>query len=988
MRFLPAIVLFLLSLSGFAQVEQAADPPEEGLPSTFFHREAEFPNYFLPEQYRQKPRTHIPDSVLEESRDRLTRAVHSLFRRMTLTVAEDGKIVQKRYFQEIQRIAASLDPAARAMPSGGVVRSVLGYLYQRVYDGVERGVDPEDTLKGIIEAEGDIDSLNIRGIGSDMDVLVDSPGGKSAQTQEAIAKITDSIRVLKRIPLEGVEPLEAILFPMPDDIGRPTLPKAINNTLFPIPDVHDYHTFLEEEYVLYGGSHLDFLAFDMRRGDFVEPSRYRNIVDRFLMGVFDYTAAVDNFTVKNPAKQTFRGIRVLLEIPFLRVDDEAVLRRELDGVLQDLKRGEVPNKFALSQFVKMTRNARFSGAHNRFFRGSGGSIEELIKDVITEIERRVPQDGRSGLVAEFIDSIPLETRASTQRMRTLDGGEPLVRPEEFIRNYTDGGILYHGTPFLEDGLSVVRGGLVTSRGSRNQNNNIFGPGAYLSRDRSEANAYAGETGVVFELRVKNSPSLRIVDVKRIERSPEWSKILQSYGYNRDPSKALDQFVADYGIDILVSSNNPTISLVQNTRAMEMPTGAVALINILNRYLTNTEIDLDKRLTSLPTYKIMYDGASPSTRIRVDEPIRVAENMVDRIQGSKLDVDTLRTFIITFPPKNDANSTLYEKLLLKLNATADDPNIHIRTNVLLGYQHLSSTGGFSNEFTDELSEALVKSRRFVEEAIANPNIPVLDRLNTAETSKPIFSVLEDEFFKIVAHLREGMVALMTDSNLEIDYLIHCANRYKSIASSEDFSKIADKLGDRIKTMITDTAIPMDTRLLTAQNYRAFVSSQTFLKFADKLHKEVEKTILDANVPIRNRLSTLWFYGQDAPRDDVVTLAAKLRRPMEAMVVDPNIPISDRISIAEVYKRYASPEDFSEVANPLRKEMEAALMDTGIPIDDRIFIAERYKTWASRDDLHKTTESLVPTPKQMIPLSSPEEGTGVCKPKLEELLNEAI
>ena len=78
------------------------------LSSTFFDRQAEFPNYFLPEAYRGKSAGQIPASVVQNAEKKLAEAMASLFRRMTLPVEENGKIVQRRYFEEIGNIALGL----------------------------------------------------------------------------------------------------------------------------------------------------------------------------------------------------------------------------------------------------------------------------------------------------------------------------------------------------------------------------------------------------------------------------------------------------------------------------------------------------------------------------------------------------------------------------------------------------------------------------------------------------------------------------------------------------------------------------------------------------------------------------------------------------------------------------------------------------------------------------------------------------------------
>ena len=303
------------------------------------------------------------------------------------------------YLQNQGKITSRIDPQARAMPSGGVVRATLGYLYQEIHHAARRGIPPERVLNNITKATEDIDSLDVRGIGSDMDILVDSPGGKSRKIIKEVTRITESAR-----KLEGIDENDT---------------DVLKNTLFPKADVGDYTTHMN--WVMnQGGSTLEFLAFDFKKGTFVEHEKHGDIVENFVRGTFDYITSIDASYVENPAEKAIRGMRPLLEIPFLEIKDETVFRRELDAISSGVAQGDIPDDAALEQFTKMMRNARFSGAHNRFHRGVSGSLEEKIKELASAVGKKIP---------EFANSTAVEERVLTPTISLIQNVDAMETPK-------------------------------------------------------------------------------------------------------------------------------------------------------------------------------------------------------------------------------------------------------------------------------------------------------------------------------------------------------------------------------------------------------------------------------------------------------------------------------------------------------------------------------------------------------------------------------
>ena len=982
MKALPILLTLLAALNGWTQ---EAARPAASLSNKFFDRQAEFPNYFLPERYRTVPPGQVPDAVVEESKDRLARAAHSLFLRMTLPIAEGDRVVQRRYFQEVQKIADRI--GARAMPGGGVVRSVLGYLYQEVYEGVvKEGKRPEAVLEAIANATEDVDSIDIRGIGSDMDILLDAPGGVSpimvGHIREEILALTNSARTLRAIPTTETDELQ--------------------NTLLPLGDVGLYDqkigTVKPGEALVQGGSHLDFLSFDTGAGSFVEPGGHRDIVGRFIRGLYAYSAPMDASKVQNPAKQTFRGIRPLLEIPFLRIEDETHLRRELDGIEKALADGPLPNDAALLQFRKMMRNSRFSGAHNRLLRGGPGSLEERVREVAVAIreKREIFTHSSSlsnaewifhSLIAEYANSTPLENRLLSERAASLDEGM-LIPISDFIQNHTDGGILYHGTPRLENGFSIIRGGMLLSGGRQQQGSSSEGTGVYSIKNESYAELYANG-GPIFELRIRNNPHLRIVDMAKLANDPRWVRRLKGYGWIRNSvvqqQKAFERFVADYDIDILLSGtyNSTTIVLIQNTQAVEIPRSTLVLMESLSRCLLKAVARLALRLSCFTNYKIMYANVSPDTKKAFDEPIKIAQDMIDTITSKELEDDlTFERFFKTFPPSNPDYGPLHEKLRLKIATTIADPDEPIRSrigvlklqlkiNILELYQPIATTANPAT--SGNFLKTLAAMQKPMEEAMADPRLAILDRLYIAKAYKHLKSTSEGEFLKLVGTLREGMEAMVVEPTIPIADRLQAARDYMSVASSGDSSRLADKLRRAMESAMANADLFLKNYIAPMNDYHEFASPEDFSRVADVLTERMATIMTNPDIPLDDRFFAVDFLRMlYVPTEKTAALVEGMRQEIEATIGDTSLPIDRRVIIIQQYKALASPDFFAGLGAIFRRQMEAAMVDAHEDIGSRLFAANHYQYFGSADDRSKLARKVLPTLEAAVAASEHDEG----------------
>jgi hypothetical protein len=239
-----------------------------------------------------------------------------------------------------------------------------------------------------------------------------------------------------------------------------------------------------------GGSLLDLLAYPVTGGEIREPEgyagkeQYPSIMRSFFMGQANYVSGTK--TPHNPTKQTIRGLRPLLEIPFLKVDEASQ-----SVMVEELRRIQSLDHASRLQLDKITRNARFQGAHNRF--GIDCTQDGALSVAVKDLAKRLAKEN---LISEFADKGSITPKVQDQELEAL-----LTPMDVFIAQYTakdeagkPTGVLYHGTPKIDNLLSMLRSGLLISRpteeGKRGQGKAALGRGVYSTPNLSDAEAYA------------------------------------------------------------------------------------------------------------------------------------------------------------------------------------------------------------------------------------------------------------------------------------------------------------------------------------------------------------------------------------------------------------------------------------------------------------------------------------------------------------------
>ncbi len=589
------------------------------LPSFCFAGDV-FPNHF---KEMVRPLGPAEDTRAVEAK--VEQVLSKILERLEIPYIDDegdekkGPALQTRgFFHKLQGIAdRQKPPGAQVMIAGGVLRSLLGYIYAEVHRAKLRDKTKStiDVLDAMIASDRPIEIPEALGIGSDLDILI-VPSKEGTKTDDA----------LKHKVLEFINSAEKAASSLFETKGK------LKYSIVPIGDVKDYSEQLTRT-TAQGGSSLDWLAFSIGGGKIKNPDQYPHIFRQFILGTYDYlppsASAKQGDKAEESDKQTIRGLRALLEIPFLELSEEGQkqLESELNKLLAKIKSGYELSPEAIEQFGKMMRNAQFGGARNRFRLPIPRTpVDALAQEVSQAIKKN---EKNLSLIPEFLDSSdPFQREEKSDPCRLREKGL-LMKKEDFLAQYTDNGVLYHGTPETDNFLAIVRNGLV--RSSEIHGRAAFGSGAYSNWKRQTAAEY----GIPIRLEVKKEAPLRIIDwnqVKDLEPVREMVRLEKKHSPNLEfPFQYLAEAC---GVDFIVNEH----VLIQNSGAVELPKKIEDLIQFNTAWVESlvNQYNKDKKLF-FQFYFDLEDQIPPMLKAIAgnDALIRLAQQMGKKVLPSPM-----------------------------------------------------------------------------------------------------------------------------------------------------------------------------------------------------------------------------------------------------------------------------------------------------------------------------------------------------------------
>ncbi len=510
--------------------------------------EIEFPNYFA-------------EFKLEaEAKKEIEEVLYHLLGRLDIPYVLSGGTELKKvgFINELRTQALVLDPDMQLYVAGGVVRSLLGYMYSVVYDMKHKypDLDIHMIFEFMKKDKKPVLRQDALGVGSDFDMLF------------LFKKEKSELSEIKQVLTEFINSAET-------HMGLRGVDIPFKKSFVLVGDVKSYKEQIDRA-TAQGGSALDWLAFSISKetGSIKEPDGDFHIFTKFHRGTYDYLPPKFGKKVEVADKQTIRGLRALLELPFLDISETGreQISKELNVLLESLRSGKPLSDKAMEQLEKMMRNARFQGGHNRIFR-SKGQVEQLALALARSLPQKSEGEGKLPPVYEFLRNVRPEKRSPSHDPCSLGEGGFLMNQQIFIDTYTDNGTLYHGTPDVKNILSMMRGGLVPSDGKSEEKEeekkikqgvSACGAGFYTSKDKGICLTY----GIPITLAVRKVP-LRILD---------WQKF-QSYEKERSKKEYKEENFLELSercdLDIIVNR----YPLIQNSGAVDLPRSLETLIGL-------------------------------------------------------------------------------------------------------------------------------------------------------------------------------------------------------------------------------------------------------------------------------------------------------------------------------------------------------------------------------------------------------------------------
>ncbi len=491
------------------------------------------------------------------------------------------------FFKKIVALVHRQDATAKVYIAGGMVRSLLGYDYKKLYRSVDRAIvkayedkeeaEPTGTVvKSTLQRLSDGQRTKRRhflktlGVSSDFDILIDFSDTVAENVKGSIIKLVTNF----------INSAESFL-------GLTKDKSKIKKSVVPVGDVKDYQKQLgfkgDRSAVLQGGLSLDWLAFDLVEKKIRMPEEHQDILDAFFRGKLQYLPARDG--TPTPDKQIIRALRPLIEIPFTSYDEPSEERLAAD---LSLLSGKISSD-AEEQIEKMIRNARDASAQNLFAKPGRGPVNPKVRQATKQFSDKFKTQNTKILppAAEFLETRNIQLRTADKG--NLKASNVLMPVEELVSKHTDNLIVQHGTPDLVNVLNMMRNGFLVSK--EGQGMSAYGSGFYASKDVKVALGYAKNEGIVIPLQINAHKNLRILDLKSTAAKEFVEEVKKRF-----PDQDLHEVLAnEYDIDIIVTD----YLLIQNAAALKLPKDIKVL---LQAQIDLTEKEIGEKLKDNPAYR--------------------------------------------------------------------------------------------------------------------------------------------------------------------------------------------------------------------------------------------------------------------------------------------------------------------------------------------------------------------------------------------------
>ena len=550
-----SIIFCVFGLLG-AVTSLAASKPSSSL--AIFDRTKEFPNLLIPSRYWGDPAGSVPEQVYADALTDVNKTLYAMMSKATLAIVPEGetKPVIVPIFPHLEARAGD----AHLLP---LIRSVYGKMEAELYKIYLRSPQTYDPKAAHQELQNRSTwGVNeLWGVGSDLDVLIENGRKDEYVIGEKLTGIINSVR---------------------DHYGEGFSRDGKNRALYPLGDVKPYNKQIREA-SLQGGSSIDFVSFDMKTKQLVDPPLFPGTALQLIRGFRGYEEPSAPLAADRLEAQVVRAMRPETEIPSLRLDpdSEKRLNRDIDQI--KLIQGEK----ALEQIDKLVRNSRISAGNNLLMRAPPDSYQAKFLALAKASGKPIP---------EFLDSYPIppQGRPTKDLPRSL-----LISQSDFVKEHGDQ--LWHGTPDSSVFLAVLRSNFLVSR--ETQGIAYYGRAAYLTSNKDYAKRFAKEDGIVIPVKLRSDLKLNIVDGEKLQKTQFYTELLREYKTRDEVCKVLAH---EYGVDLITAPDS--IFGLQNSEAIEVPSVQTLVKNMVDD-LNEGKGTLTERLEKLSEADNLVDYAN-------------------------------------------------------------------------------------------------------------------------------------------------------------------------------------------------------------------------------------------------------------------------------------------------------------------------------------------------------------------------------------------
>lgn len=529
--------------------------------------------------------------------------IDSALKNLRIPHVHEGKLKTEGFFIDLCHKASELtqevDPSIQIdlYIAGGVVRALLAQMYQFLYEhshsvsnqpaATSNELNPEldevvrDKWHSLVHGselrlrqyalinKTPLYSPLVLSVNGDLDIYYEIKC-KEGNTPPTAEQLTAGDMVAKG--------LDSFINHLPRQHVLNSSEDPMRHSFMPIADIREYNVQMNEV-MAQGGSMLDTLAFKLNANKdeprLRHPDKYavnKNIIRDFFKGMYEYVAPQPSAKPRHPDKQKIRGVRSLLQLPFITIKDDTQIKIELNQMLVEVKDGKFISHGAIEQFKKLIQNANLQGAGNRAYLDTESSLHIALQ--IADILKTNGMS-RNHLLPEFLLKLPILIKEEKQRVCKGNLYQALsnqfISLESFRNNYTENGKLYHGTEPTA-AICILRNGFIAS--TARYGRALYGPGFYMSRSASFASNYIDQFGIVLPLQLVSSEEINILSRVSIKKHHlQLLEEAQKKGFQKPGFKDDDAIYAllrdrnEYAIDIVVAEQD--IVVIQNQNVIDL-----------------------------------------------------------------------------------------------------------------------------------------------------------------------------------------------------------------------------------------------------------------------------------------------------------------------------------------------------------------------------------------------------------------------------------